>query len=92
MAEAGRAHDLSPSEIGCWVDDAKRGMEDALRANPLEVREHCARPLKDLQEARGEAMLALRARKRWRPARSGASPCAPSVQGQWRAGNDPDAP
>jgi transposase-like protein len=34
VAEASRAYDLSPSEIEKWVDDAKRGMENALRANP----------------------------------------------------------
>ena len=39
VAEASRAYDLSPSEIEGWVDDAKRGMENALRANPLEIRE-----------------------------------------------------
>ena len=36
VAEASRAYDLSPSEIENWMDDAKRGMENALRANPLE--------------------------------------------------------
>ena len=39
VAEASRAYDLSPSEIEGWLDDAKRGMENALRANPLEIRE-----------------------------------------------------
>ena len=57
VAEASRAYDLSPSEIEGWVDDAKRGMEDALRANPLEIREQYEKQLKDLQEAYGEAML-----------------------------------
>ena len=36
VAEASRAYDLSPSKIENWMDDAKRGMENALRANPLE--------------------------------------------------------
>ncbi len=39
VAEASRVHDLSPSEIEGWIDDAKRGMENALRANPLDIRE-----------------------------------------------------
>lgn len=38
VAETSRAYDLSPSEIEGWVDDTKRGMENALRANPLEIR------------------------------------------------------
>ncbi len=64
VAEASRAYDLSPSEIENWVDDAKRGMENALRANPLDVKEQYERQLKDLQEAYGETMLELRARKK----------------------------
>ncbi len=62
VAEASRAYDMPPSEIENWVDDGKRGMEDALRAIPQGVREQYERQLKDLQEAYGEAMLELRAR------------------------------
>ncbi len=64
VAEASRAYDLPPSEIEDWVDDGKKGMENALRANPQDVREQYERQLKDLQEAYGEAMLELRARKK----------------------------
>ena len=39
VAEASKAYDLPPSEIETWVDDGKRGMENALRANPQDVRE-----------------------------------------------------
>jgi hypothetical protein len=38
MAEAGRTYDLTPSEGQSWVEDAKTGMVDALKANPLDVR------------------------------------------------------
>ncbi|WP_076577685.1 transposase [Aeromonas sp. RU39B] len=64
VAEAARAFDLQPSEIEEWVDDAKRGMENALRAKPLDIREQYEKQLKELQEAYGEAMLELRARKK----------------------------
>lgn len=64
VSEASRQYDLSPSEIEQWVDDAKRGMENALRANPLDIKEQYERQLKDLQQAYGEAMLELRARKK----------------------------
>ncbi|MEE9926786.1 DUF1153 domain-containing protein [Microvirgula aerodenitrificans] len=64
VAEASRAYDLSPSEVEQWVDDGKRGMENALRANPLDIKEQYQRQIKDLQEAYGEAMLELRARKK----------------------------
>ena len=39
-------------------------MENALRAKPEDVREQHEREIKALQEAYGEAMLELRARKK----------------------------
>ena len=64
VSEASRAYDLNPSEVEQWVDEGKRGMENALRAKPEDVREQYERQLKELQEAYGEAMLELRARKK----------------------------
>ncbi len=64
VAEASRAYDLPPSEIEDWVEEGKRGMENALRTKPLEVGEEYERQLKELQAAYGEAMLELRARKK----------------------------
>ena len=46
------------------MDEAKRGMENALRTKPLEVKEQYERQIKELQEAYGEAMLELRVRKK----------------------------
>lgn len=65
VAEASRSFDLSPSEMKGWVDGAKRGLENSLRANPLDIREQYEKQLKDLQEAYGEAMLELRAGKKF---------------------------
>ena len=65
VAEASRAYDLPPSDLEQWIDDGKRGMENALRANPQDVREQYEKQLKELQEAYGEAMLDLRARKKF---------------------------
>ena len=59
VAEASRAFDLSPCEIEGWVEDAKRGMENSLRANPLDIREQYEKQLKDLQEAYGELTCSL---------------------------------
>lgn len=64
VAEASRAYDLSPSEVESWVDEGKRGMENALRAKLEDVREQYERQLQELQQAYGEAMLELRARKK----------------------------
>lgn len=47
------------------MDEAKRGMENALRANSLDIKEQYERQLKEFQEAYGEAMLELRARKKY---------------------------
>lgn len=61
VAEASRSFDIAPSEIVEWVDEAKCGMENALRTKPLEIKAQYERQIKDLQEAYGEAMLELRA-------------------------------
>ena len=36
VAEASRAYDLPPSEIEGWVEEGKKGIENALRSKPLE--------------------------------------------------------
>ena len=64
VSESARQFDLTPAEVEGWVEDGKRGMENALRAKPEDVREQYERQLKELQEAYGEAMLELRARKK----------------------------
>lgn len=64
VAEASRQFDIPPAEIESWVEDGKRGLENALRAKPEDVREQYERQLKDLQEAYGEAILKLRARRK----------------------------
>lgn len=61
VAEASRAHDLPPSEIEKWLEDGKRGMENALRANPQDLREQYEKQLKDLQVCRKPT-----ARRCWR--------------------------
>jgi transposase-like protein len=65
VSESSRQFDLLPSEIESWIDQAKSGMENALKAKPEDVREQYESQLKALQEAYGEAMLELRARKKW---------------------------
>ncbi len=51
VSEASRAYDLNPSEVEQWVDEGKRGMENALRSKPLESawlqQEHSAANLPD---------------------------------------------
>jgi transposase-like protein len=64
VSEVSRQFDLTPSEIEEWVDQGKAGMENALKAKPDDIREQYERQLKELQEAYGEAMMELRARKK----------------------------
>ena len=64
ISEASRSFDIPPSEIEDWVEDGKRGLENALRAKPMEIKEQYEKQLRELQEAYGEAMLELRARKK----------------------------
>ena len=64
VSEAARSFALSPSEIEDWVDEGKKGLENARRAKPLDIKEHYERQLKELQKAYEEAMFELRARKK----------------------------
>lgn len=51
VAEAIRAFEISPSEIEEWVEEGRRGLENALRAKPLDVKEQYERQIKEWQEA-----------------------------------------
>ena len=64
VAEASRQFDLTPYELESWVEQAKAGMENALRAKPQDVRQQYEKQISQLQAAYGEAMLELRARKK----------------------------
>ena len=64
VAEASRQFDSTPSELEGWVEQAKAGMENALRAKPQDVRQQYKKQISQLQAAYGEAMLELRARKK----------------------------
>jgi transposase-like protein len=62
VAEASRAHDLPPSEIELWVEDGKKGMENALRANPQDVREG---PIRKPSGSRPPAAISRTMRSDW---------------------------
>ena len=50
VVEASRAYDLSPLKVEDWVEDGKRRMENALRANPLDLKERYERQIEELHE------------------------------------------
>lgn len=60
VRDASEAFELPASEIERWVEEGRRGMENALRSNPLNVKEIYEKQIKTLQQAYGEAMLELR--------------------------------
>jgi transposase-like protein len=64
IAETARQHDLTPSEIEKWVDEAEAGMENALRTNPRDATELYEKKLEELHSAYGEAMLQVKALKK----------------------------
>jgi hypothetical protein len=57
VSELSRPFDLPHSEIESWIDQAKSGMDNALKAKPEDIREQYESQLKALQEAYGKAML-----------------------------------
>lgn len=60
VAEASRRYDLLQRDIEQWLEDAKAGMENSLRAKPKDVAEQYEAQLRELREAYGEAMLEIK--------------------------------
>ncbi|WP_229038567.1 transposase [Salmonella enterica] len=88
VAEAARAFDLPPSEIEEWVDDAKRGMENALRAKPLDIREQYEKQLKELQKLMARPCWSYAPEKAGLPAGRGRQIVADVQQGLRAEGID----
>ena len=57
IAEASRQFDLTPSELESWVDQAKEGMENALRAKPRDEPPRVSRRPNFLREYPNEKYL-----------------------------------
>ncbi|WP_028113279.1 transposase [Ferrimonas kyonanensis] len=60
VKEAARNFDLTPADVERRVDDAMKGMGNALKANPMDVREQYENKIDDLHAAYGEAMLEVK--------------------------------
>ena len=60
VAEASRRYDLLQRDIEQWLEDAKAGMENSLRAKPKDVTEQYETQIRELREAYGEAMLEIK--------------------------------
>lgn len=57
IPEICRQFDLTPSEVEGWIEEATRGMENALRTHPRELQEQNEARIKELQAKVGELLL-----------------------------------
>ncbi len=93
VAEASRGYDLSPSEIEGGVDDARRGMENALRANRSMFGRNTKSSFVTCKRPKARPCWSCAREKSWRPSWSGR--IEPWLrhwsERPWR-GIDPDAP
>jgi transposase-like protein len=57
VAEVSRKYDLTPATIEEWMEDARRGMENQLRARPKDVAAIYEEKIKDMKAVIGELTL-----------------------------------
>lgn len=64
ISECSREYGLTPSELESWIDEASKGMENALRSNPRDIHDQYEQKINELTSAYGEAMLENKALKK----------------------------
>jgi len=57
VAEVSRKYDLTPATIEEWMEDARRGMENQLRARPKDVAAMYEEKIKEMKTVIGELTL-----------------------------------
>ena len=57
VAEVSRKYDLTPATIEAWMEEARRGMENQLRARPKDVAAMYEEKIKEMKEVIGELTL-----------------------------------
>ena len=57
VAEVSRKYDLTPAAIEEWMEEARRGMENQLRARPKDVAAMYEEKIKEMKEVIGELTL-----------------------------------
>ena len=57
VAEVSRKYDLAPATIEEWMEEARRGMENQLRARPKDVAAMYEEKIKEMKEVIGELTL-----------------------------------
>ena len=57
VAEVSRKYDLTPAAIEEWMEEARRGMENQLRARPRDIAAQYEEKIKEMKEVIGELTL-----------------------------------
>ena len=57
IAEVSRKYDLAPAQIEEWIEDARRGMENQLRARPKDIAAIYEEQIKEMKAVIGELTL-----------------------------------
>ena len=57
VAEVSRKYDLTPAQIEEWMEDARKGMENQLRARPKDIAAQYEEKIKEMKAVIGELTL-----------------------------------
>ncbi|ADV46040.1 transposase [Nitratifractor salsuginis] len=57
IAEVSRKYDLTPATVEEWMDEARRGMENQLRARPKDIAAQYEEEIKEMKAVIGELTL-----------------------------------
>ncbi len=65
IAEVSRKYDLTPATIEEWMEEARRGIENQLRARPKDIAAQYEEKIKEMKEVIGELTLENMALKKY---------------------------
>ena len=57
IAEVSRQYDLTPAQIEEWIEDAKKGMENQLRARPKDIATQYEEKIEEMKTIIGDLTL-----------------------------------
>ncbi len=57
VAEVSRKYDMTPATIEEWIEEARRGMENQLRARPRDIAAQYEEKIKEMKAVIGELTL-----------------------------------
>ena len=65
VAEVSRQYDLTPAQIEDWMEEARKGMENQLRARPKDIAAMYEEKIKEMKTVIGELTLENLALKKY---------------------------